>query len=158
MNLDPTFYNPDDPVSGFAAIPRNMTGIAEKMKGAGYATHQVGKWDAGMATPDQHTPKGRGFDTSLGYFYHGNDYYNETIGSCNATPIVDLWDTDQPAHGINGTGPDNYEEGLFKERLLDILSKHDPSTPLFLYYAPNIVHKPYQVPDEYLSKFSFIDN
>ena len=26
--------NPDDPVSGFAGIPRNMTGIAEKMKGA----------------------------------------------------------------------------------------------------------------------------
>lgn len=41
-NLDPTFYNPDDPVSGFAAIPRNMTGIAEKMKLGGYRTHQVG--------------------------------------------------------------------------------------------------------------------
>ena len=47
---------------------------------------------------------------------------------------------------------------MFKERLLDTLSKHNPSTPLFLYYAPHIVHKPYQVPDEYLSKFSFIDN
>lgn len=42
-----------------------MTGIGEKMKQAGYATHQVGKWDAGMATPD-HIPMGRGFDTSLG--------------------------------------------------------------------------------------------
>jgi hypothetical protein len=28
------------------------------MKEAGYTTHQVGKWDAGMATLD-HTPKGR---------------------------------------------------------------------------------------------------
>ena len=157
LNLDPDHYNPDDPVSGFSAIPRNMTGIAEKMKGAGYATHQVGKWDAGMATPD-HTPKGRGFDTSFGYFHHENDYYKETAGACNQTHIVDLWDTDKPAHGINGTGPDDYEEALFKERLLNVVSKHDPSTPLFLYYAPHIVHKPYQVPDKYLSKFSFIDN
>ena len=46
-----------------------MTVISAKMKEAGYATHQVRKWDAGMATPD-HTPKGRGFDTSLNYFHH----------------------------------------------------------------------------------------
>ena len=158
LNLAPTNYNPDDPVSGFSAIPRNMTGIAEKMKEAGYATHQVGKWDAGMATPD-HTPKGRGFDTSFGYYHHDNDYYTEVVGPhCSGSPIVDLWDTDQPAHGINGTGPDKYEEGLFKERLLDVVSKHDPNTPLFLYYAPHIVHTPLQVPDDYLRKFSFIDN
>ena len=157
LNLAPVNYNPDDPVSGFSAIPRNMTGIAKKMKGAGYATHQVGKWDAGMATPD-HTPKGRGFDTSFGYFHHANDYYKETAGDCNKTSIVDLWEIDRPAHGINGTGPDNYEEGLFKERLLSVVSKHDPSTPLFLYYAPHIVHAPYQVPDKYLKRFSFIDN
>lgn len=41
-----------------------MTVIAEKLKSAGYATHQVGKWDAGMAT-STHIPKGRGFDSSL---------------------------------------------------------------------------------------------
>ena len=157
QNLLPTNYNPDDPVSGFSAIPRNMTGIAEKMREAGYATHQVGKWDAGMATPD-HTPKGRGFQTSFGYFHHANDYYTETASACNRTQIVDLWDTDKPAHGINGTGPDNYEEALFKERLLNVVSKHDPSTPLFLYYAPHIAHTPLQVPDKYLKMFSFIDD
>lgn len=74
-----TVYNPKDPVSGFDGIPRNMTGIAAKMKEGGYATHMVGKWDAGMATPD-HTPQGRGFDSSLNYFYHANDYYTETAG------------------------------------------------------------------------------
>ena len=78
LNAAPNIHNPDDPVSGFAAIPRNMTGIASKLKLAGYATHHVGKWDAGMATPD-HTPTGRGFDTTFGYFHHDNDYYTEKV-------------------------------------------------------------------------------
>ena len=71
---------------------------------------------------------------------------------------VDLWDTDKPAKDANGTGPDNYEEGLFKEHLVDVVNNHDASTPLFLYYAPHIVHTPLQVPDSYLQKFSFINN
>jgi hypothetical protein len=41
VNADPAVYNAADPVSGFAGIPRNMTCIANKLKLAGYATHQV---------------------------------------------------------------------------------------------------------------------
>jgi len=39
-NLDA--YNLKDPQGGFFGIPRNMTGIAAKLSGAGYATHMVG--------------------------------------------------------------------------------------------------------------------
>jgi arylsulfatase B len=53
-----------------------MTGIAEKLGAIGYATHAVGKWDAGMATM-HHTPAGRGFQSWLGYFGHCNDYWTE---------------------------------------------------------------------------------
>ena len=35
LNQDPQISNTDDPVSGFAGIPRNMTGIATKMVAAG---------------------------------------------------------------------------------------------------------------------------
>ena len=62
---------------------------------------------------------------------------------------------DKPAFSLNGT---KYEEALFAERLQRIVDGHDSSTPLFLYYAPHIVHAPYQVPDNYLEKFSFIDD
>jgi arylsulfatase A-like enzyme len=62
-------------------IPRNMTGMATKLASAGYATHMVGKWDAGMATPD-HTPYGRGYRTSLNYFNHCNDYWTSTVAAC----------------------------------------------------------------------------
>ena len=154
--INPSTYNPKNPVSGFQGIPRSMTVIAEKLKSAGYATHQVGKWDAGMATPT-HIPKGRGFDSSLCYFHHDNDFFNETASKCKGIPVVDLWGTDKPASNMNGTGPDNYEEGLFKEQILDIIDKHDPSTPLFLYYATHAPHDPYQVPESYMNSYSFID-
>ena len=41
LNTDMNNHNPADPVSGFAGVPRNMTGIATKLKSAGYATHMV---------------------------------------------------------------------------------------------------------------------
>lgn len=155
--VKPSFYNPKDPLSGYQGIPRDMTVIAEKLKEAGYATHQVGKWDAGMATRD-HIPKSRGFDSSLCYFHHDNYFYNETMSHCNSTAIVDLWGTDAPASNLNGTGPDmGYEEGLFKEQLLKIIENHNTSQPLFLYYATHAPHDPYEVPDQYMKQFDFID-
>jgi len=122
MNTDPGNHNKDDPVSGFAGIPRNMTGIAQVMKAGGYRTHMVGKWDVGMATPD-HTPHGRGYESSLGYFSHENDYYNFTVDdnggagpkSCpsyaEGASIVDLWvkefdgTPEGPAIGLNNSIP-----------------------------------------------------
>ena len=130
-----------------------MTGIATKLKRGGYATHQVGKWHVGMATPD-HTLIGHGFDSSLGYFQGSNDYYTEKFGHCEGVAMVDLWDTDKPANDMKGT---EYEEGLFKQRLLDIVDNHNTDGPLFLYYSPHLLHTPLDVPDEYLEKFSFID-
>ena len=158
-NKQMSTYNPDDPISGFAGIPRNMTVIASKLKEAGYATHQVGKWHAGAATTD-HIPTGRGFDSSFGYFNFANDYFTEIdFDKCPNTSIVDLWDTNKPAHGVNGTGDDHYEEDLFRNRVLDVIDHHDPySKPLFLYYAAHIAHGPLEITDKYLDMFGFIND
>ena len=59
LNSDIMQHNSSDLVGGFQGAPRNITGLATKLKSAGYATHLVGKWHAGAATPD-HTPQGRG--------------------------------------------------------------------------------------------------
>ena len=40
--------------------------IAEKLKGAGYATHFVGKWHAGYVT-ESYVPWRRGFDSAYGF-------------------------------------------------------------------------------------------
>ena len=87
---DPSISNPADTESGWAGIPRSMTGIAKMLKQANYSTAAVGKWDAGMATP-QHTPKGRGFDSSLIYYHHANDYWTRQEGGCTVNtsdPLV----------------------------------------------------------------------
>jgi arylsulfatase A-like enzyme len=90
-NYLPIMHNAADPVSGFSAIPRNMTGIASLLQRAGYTTLMAGKWDAGMATPD-HTPKGRGYDHSLVYFNHQNDYWTRRGGaSCPSNTTGHTW-------------------------------------------------------------------
>lgn len=96
-----------------------------------------------MSTPT-HTPQGRGFDTSLGYFDHENDYFNyrpqtpfNTSGFGGPCPINaslrDLWDTDKPAPGLadgsaslfvhrisNSTGLTGFDNdvGTYEEEIL----------------------------------------
>ena len=81
-NRNIALHNASDPISGYAGIPRKMTTLGTKMKQGGYSTHVVGKWNVGMAT-DDHTPEGRGFDSSLIYFSSSNDYYTQQQGSCS---------------------------------------------------------------------------
>ena len=69
------------------------------------------------------------------------------------TSTTDLWLDAHPAHGLNGSG---FEEAQFLERALGIIASHDPSVPLFLYYATHLVHSPLCVPPGYLDKFAFI--
>ncbi|KAJ8613034.1 hypothetical protein CTAYLR_004065 [Chrysophaeum taylorii] len=136
------------------AIPYNMTGVAEKLKFAGYETHQVGKWDAGLVTP-KHTPHGRGYDTSLSYFGHGNWAWTQkewggsetnstSLPDLSSSSITDLWDTDRPAFELNGS---KHEEYLFRDRMLSVIAK--ATKPLFLQYDSKLAHYPLQAPEEY---------
>ncbi len=114
QNYQPVVWDSADPkrdkVSGYAGIPTKMTGMSAVLKGAGYATHYTGKWDCGMAT-EEHTPKGRGYDTSLFYFHHDNDYWTERVRASDAQQLcpgqdhqlVDLWNDAQPGRGLNNS-------------------------------------------------------
>ena len=157
VNKNAAVYNESESTGTGAGIPRNMTGIATKMHQAGYRTHMAGKWDAGMATMD-HTPKGKGYESSLCYFNHANDYWWETTYRCGDLPYVpvDFWDHDRPARGLNGTKghQDKYnisafQDNILSQRLISIIEKHDSSEPLFLFYAAHLVHAPYEAPQQY---------
>lgn len=68
---------------------------------------------------------------------------------CLEYNITDLWATDKPAFGINGTG--EFEEFVFRDHIVDIVQKHDPNDPLFMMYAPHVAHCPLQVPQEWFN-------
>ena len=154
VHVTQSLRNPESPNAG---IPRNMTGIGHVLKAAGYKTHQVGKWDAGMATPS-HTPFGRGFDTSLLYFEHKNDFWTRGVMQTSCLKhagygnITDYWDTDRPGTFEEG----EYEEASFRDRVLSIITEHPTpaTTPLFVLYTPHVAHCPLQSPQEYIDRFA----
>jgi arylsulfatase B len=170
LNLDGPEHNPADPIGGWMGLPRNITGIATKLKSAGYRTIHVGKYDVGMGTAE-HTPAGRGYDQSLIYFMHENDYWDDTsYYTCgkNATTIVDLWKHNETyaggARALNQSWACSqsaqagcaYVDDIFLAEVLAAINAHDTSTPLFLSWMPHGVHSPLEVPDAYLAKFAFI--
>ena len=148
-----------------------MTGMATKMRSAGYQTHAIGKWDAGMATPD-HTPQGRGYDSWIGYYQHANDYFTKGSSNIGATGEVDnclnrFTDLSElnatfrggvrDAHALDNN---TYEEDVFKQRALDIVAAHPAgeadAPPLFLFYAFHLLHTPLEIPPSYLDRIDQI--
>ena len=68
---------------------------------------------------------------------------------------TDLWLTVAVflVSGLNGS---SFEEAQFLERVIGIITGHDPSVPLFLYYPMHLVHSPLCVPEGYIERFDFI--
>eukprot|EP00949_MAST-11_sp_MAST-11-sp1_P002575 g2575.t1 len=175
QNVVPEVSNPKDPIGGWQGIPTEMTGIATLMRRANYSTRAVGKWDVGMATASHHHPRARGFDSWTGYWHHANDYWSHAEGpQCHGKSIKDLWHFNATFDGpmawkansatcsqsnqtSTADAPCVFEEQLFADTVVDIVEKHDTSSPLFLYWAMHLVHMPLQIPDDYLARFPAAD-
>lgn len=106
-----------------------------------------------MAT-QTHTPKGRGYDTSLIYFEATVNYFTQVSDQCGKYNVsaVDLWYNDQPAYKLNNT---DYVDLIFAQHIYDALDNYtsnydENSEPLFLVYASHIVHAPLMVPEKNL--------
>ncbi|XP_030006828.1 arylsulfatase B [Sphaeramia orbicularis] len=137
-------------------VPLDQKMLPQLMKEAGYATHMVGKWHLGMYKKDC-LPTRRGFDTYFGYLTGSEDYFTHVrcvpISALNLTRCaLDLRDGEEVATTYKG----DYSTELFSQRATSIISKHTPTKPLFLYMALQAVHSPLQVPDRYLTPYSFI--
>lgn len=154
-------WNPHNANVSGMGLPRAMTTVAEKLKLAGYATHQRGKWGIGCQSPG-HIPTGRGYDTSFGYFDHTLDYWTErAYEQCPTFPTTDLWANDAPAYGRNGSFTCTqarqagcpYLDAMITESVTAVIAAHDPATPLFIFWAPHATHSPLEVPDAYFDRF-----
>eukprot|EP00911_Craspedida_sp_UC1_P000300 UC1_evm1s229 len=55
-------------------VPTNFTMLPASLKKVGYRTHMIGKWHLGFRSREL-VPTMRGFDTHLGYYHFGEDYY-----------------------------------------------------------------------------------
>ncbi|XP_070564218.1 arylsulfatase B-like [Ptychodera flava] len=131
-------------------LPLDEVLLPEKLKQSGYATHMVGKWHLGFYKWDC-VPNHRGFDTFFGFYLAGGDYFNHTR-KCHGHTLsaYDLRDNDiMVAKQYNG----QYSTTLFAEKSQEILQKHNPEFPLFLYLSFQAVHAPLQVPTKYSDKY-----
>lgn len=139
-------------------VPLDETFLPELMKNAGYSTHMVGKWHLGMYKKDC-LPTRRGFDTYFGYLTGSEEYFTHVrcvdIAGLNRTRCaLDLRDGEEVATAFKGI----YSTELFSQRAISVIEKHPPNKSLFLYVALQAVHSPLQVPQRYLSPYSFIEN
>ncbi|XP_037548018.1 arylsulfatase B-like [Nematolebias whitei] len=137
-------------------VPLDEKLLPQLMKESNYDTHMVGKWHLGMYRREC-LPTRRGFDSYFGYLTGSEDYFSHTrcynIAPLNRTRCaLDLRDGEEVATAYKGV----YSTELFSQRAVSIIQKHNSSKPLFLYVALQSVHEPLQVPERYLSPYSFI--
>ena len=74
----PIHQNQDN--AACSSVPRNVPTLADAMRGAGYATHFLGKWHCGFLRASL-TPTRRGFDSSLGFFLRGHGHASHCAAS-----------------------------------------------------------------------------
>eukprot|EP00051_Salpingoeca_urceolata_P004675 m.66817 g.66817 ORF g.66817 m.66817 type:complete len:498 (+) comp13783_c0_seq1:60-1553(+) len=143
----PTHSGQDN--SPAATVDLRMHTIADKLASAGYSTHQSGKWHAGLFSSIQR-PSGRGFYTSLGYMNGACDHWTQMDSEVGCKKMgygatTDLWNTDRPGFGLNGT----YGDYLYVGRAVETIENHNPSVPLFFYLAMQCAHDPMEVPERF---------
>jgi len=112
-----------------------------------------GKWHLGFSKWES-TPTFRGFDSFLGFYSGGEDYFtHQTSGA------YDFRRDGTPRCGRNCSEIDSADEGVysttvFTREAIRVIGSHDPSSPLFLYLAYQGVHAPAEVPQSYVDPYN----
>ncbi|KAH8052877.1 tripeptidyl-peptidase [Aureococcus anophagefferens] len=136
---------------GLLRPPLGATLMSEVLKGRGYATHIVGKWNLGHAS-EAYLPHRRGFDSFIGYVGDQETYFShEAYGTDpnNGTSYCDL----MRSNSVDGVKVgecylDEYSTDLYARRLVDVVGEHATTSdsPLFLYFAAQAPHAPLEEP------------
>ena len=118
------------------SLPLGAKLISDKLKGAGYATHMVGKGHLGYETTD-HLPVNRGFDTHIGYLECCNSYGMKA----NSTSVRDMWHNAGPAAGAEML----YSANFYTDHARALIAARNASSPPFyLHLTYQNVHEPFE--------------
>jgi arylsulfatase A-like enzyme len=120
-------------------LPREIPTLAEKLKGAGYATGMIGKWHIGFK--EGLRPHERGFDYHYGFLSGARTYLP---GKTDNDPVIR---NGEPVTTTKYLTDEFAEEALgFIERSQGTKNEEpgtkNPAKPFFLYFAFNAVHSP----------------
>ncbi len=132
-------YHPRGGVRGVSTgeerFNSDETTIADTFKAANYATGAFGKWHNGTQWP--YHPNARGFEEYYGFTSgHWGHYFSPPL--------------DHNGEWVRGDG---FCTDDFTNRAIDFIRQHK-ETPFFCYLPLQTPHSPFQVPDEYYSRFA----
>jgi len=130
-------------------LPLNETTLAQELKSAGYINYLVGKWHLGYSTP-MHLPTTRGFDSYFGFFSGDEDYYTKKV-----TETSNYYDVQSNTSISLPVDNSLYSAFLWETKAEEMLKNHSmfyPSKPFFMYYGSQLIHWPWQAPDNYLAR------
>lgn len=149
LNLNPTPGIACGINTAYAYLP-------ELLSRAGYVSYALGKWHVGFYNYSQ-TPTYRGFTSYLGYYSGAEEHFTHEKAGCGMTQF-DLANSS----GLQGAvmhatsdlvGPDGkYSVHLYGNESVRLIQRHDPSSPLFMYLAWNVVHAPCEAPQMYIDR------
>jgi arylsulfatase A-like enzyme len=121
-------------------MPREIPSLAEKLKGAGYATGMVGKWHIGFK--EGLRPHERGFDFHYGFLSGARSYFDNNPRELD--PIL--------RNGVPVKDEKEYLTDAFARESVDFIQR-SKDQPWFLYVAFNAVHSPLEATEKYESRF-----
>jgi arylsulfatase B len=148
----------------------HLQALPLKLRAAGYTTNIIGKWDMGWASK-HHSPEGRGYDHSLCYAEHMNNYWSQKVeptgtncatqqGNSTHNTFYDLWRDGAPAADLVDKGM--YIEDIFQARVLETIANFTASRAtggakkLYLDYRPHSMHWPLMVDEEAFNQHNFV--
>jgi arylsulfatase A-like enzyme len=106
----------------------------------------VGKWHLGHSDK-KYWPRQRGFDYQYGAMIGELDYFTH-----DEHGVLDWFRDNQPVK------EEGYTTTLLGKDAARLIEQHDASVPLYMYLTFNAPHTPYQAPQEYIDRYTHIED
>uniref|UniRef100_A0A0N5BGH0 Sulfatase domain-containing protein n=1 Tax=Strongyloides papillosus TaxID=174720 RepID=A0A0N5BGH0_STREA len=138
-----------------AGVSTKFRFLPENLNELGYKNYLIGKWHLGYCKRE-YLPTYRGFDYFYGFYGPQEGYYNHSVDYHKRPPFGVVKGLDLFRERGRGIGSPDYTKNgiystdLFLDESINILNKHNKSSPFFLFLSFQSVHPPLQAPAKHL--------